>query len=128
MRLEYQQNTSSSYGRKRKLLILLVPGAGFEPATPRSTIWCSNHLSYPGTRGGMIPMEPKSRAGHSQRATISMSVNRLAESLQVSSIANPASRARSSRSDSAYLYEFSVWIVSDFSRLTCMLKLSIATT
>src|SRR2546423_14892374 len=87
----------------------LVPGAGFEPATHRSTIWCSNHLSYPGTRGGMIPMEPKTRAGHSHRATSSISANPLAESLQMSSIANPASRASTSRSDAAYLYEFSVW-------------------
>jgi hypothetical protein len=34
-----------------KSLILLVPLPRLERGTPRSTIWCSNQLSYSGERG-----------------------------------------------------------------------------
>ena len=49
----------SAYKREERLtvmlanlLILLVPLPRLERGTPRSTIWCSNQLSYSGERGG----------------------------------------------------------------------------
>ena len=62
-----------------------------------------------------------------QRATRSASANQLRESVQIWSISNPLSRASICRSDSLYLYEFSVWIVSPSSNSTFICSPSIAT-
>ena len=46
---DYFCNTQKK-GRPAKSLILLVPLPRLERGTPRSTIWCSNQLSYSGQR------------------------------------------------------------------------------
>src|SRR5256885_10523172 len=89
----------------------LVPGVGFEPTTPRSTIWCSNHLSYPGTQVAMILKKPfvaRTNAANHRCILSSTSANQPRASVHFRSTENPDSCARRASVASSYLYEFSV--------------------